>query len=826
MKRTLISLLALLLALPLSFAIPAYPTPIKYTQPDGSVIILQKHGDEFFHWTTDALGRIVEKGADGFYRPSGLSMEALAARAAQAEQQRAMNRAWSSYENPPETNFGDRKVLCIIANFTDSTFVIDNPNQHFTNMLNQPDYSEYGAIGSVRDYYIDNSLNLYRPKFDVYGPVNLSHSSAYYDENGAHLAIMEAYELMKDQINIADYDTDNNGTIDMVLFYYPGHNEAEGGGEESIWPHQSTAYFGTMGGKSFNRYFCTSELRGYIGAEPASIGTTCHEFAHSLGLPDFYDTDYGNSGGQNSYTTGIYDVMSSGSYNDNGRRPPYLNALERNMLGWMDYPEPITSSGNFTLQAVQKNKAYQFESSTPGEYFILESRNGNKWDTAIPSGLLIYHVDKSDRVINGGYTAAMLWGGNKINAYYGHPCFRLIPNTNPPSNWSSFVFPGMNDITSFIPTEWSGNQAPLILSSIAHNGSMSTFTATLTSGRTVYGTVTDTDGNPLAGVEVILTPSVAPFNASPSLLATSRTLTTDASGSFSFELGDGDPDYQILSARKDGYTPSSVNLTLSSLYTRYNIVLLHQGEAEPTGLSKYDTSLSLYDWTLGTGSFAAGVKYTAEELEAAHAVGGLLKSVSFMSSADKQSVSGAYIVVDIEGILSFRRDITSQYEAGKLNTIDISDAGIVIPAGESINIGYGFTDIPSGQYPFSAFCYSDIDRNAFYTCSDFLNRSYWSKVTFGEGQYGELLLSAVVSKTADVDFSTLGISYINVDGGTPKVVVAAGKSLRSTAWYLDGIAVETPPAVSSLATGAHTYMVRLTYYDGSSERVYYDVDIL
>lgn len=89
-----------------------------------------------------------------------------------------------------------------------------------------------------------------------------------------------------------------------------------------------------------------------------------------------------------------------------------------------------------------------------------------------------------------------------------------------------------------------------------------------------------------------------------------------------------------------------------------------------------------------------------------------------------------------------------------------------------------------------------------------------------------MLLSAVVTRTAEVDFSTLGVSYINFDGDTPKVVVAAGKSLRSTAWHLDGVAVETPPAVSSLATGAHTYMVRLTYYDGSSERVYYDIDIL
>ena len=124
--------------------------------PDGTVIVLQKHGDEYFHWTTDASGQVVEKNADGFYRPASMNFQTMAAR---AEELRAQNRVWSSYDNPPETNFGDRKVLCIIANFTDSTFVVDNPQQHFYNMLNQPGYSFNGATGSVRDYFVDNSGN-------------------------------------------------------------------------------------------------------------------------------------------------------------------------------------------------------------------------------------------------------------------------------------------------------------------------------------------------------------------------------------------------------------------------------------------------------------------------------------------------------------------------------------------------------------------------------------------------------------------------------------------------------------------------------------------
>ena len=42
------------------FAIPARRGFIKFTQPDGSVIMLQRHGDEFSNWVTDASGRVMQ----------------------------------------------------------------------------------------------------------------------------------------------------------------------------------------------------------------------------------------------------------------------------------------------------------------------------------------------------------------------------------------------------------------------------------------------------------------------------------------------------------------------------------------------------------------------------------------------------------------------------------------------------------------------------------------------------------------------------------------------------------------------------------------------
>ena len=375
----------------------------------------------------------MEKGPDGFYRPVTLSPAEHQARAARA---RALNPRqmgnWSSVDDHPATNFGYRKILCILAEFKpemasdgttvlfDGKYVLDNPLAHFSEMLNGEGYNYNGAIGSVRDYYVENSMGEYRPQFDVFlCPEPLSHPSSYYDNGKEHEAIMEASAMMSSQIDINQYDTDDDGTIDMVLFYYPGYNEAEGGETWTIWPHQQSGNFGEMGGKLFRRYFCTSELRGNTGEEAAAIGTTCHEFAHSLGLPDFYDVGKAEHGGeiQSRDLTYVYDLMCYGNYNDAGRRPPYLTSLERNMLGWMPTPDAILSGGDYILEGVQDNKAYRVETEVAGEYFLLECRDGSGWDSGVAnSGLVIFHVDQSDRRISGNTTASYLWSNtNNIN---------------------------------------------------------------------------------------------------------------------------------------------------------------------------------------------------------------------------------------------------------------------------------------------------------------------------------------------------------------------------------------------------------------------------
>ena len=829
MKKILFVLLTLFFVVQAAQAVPALRGQYQYKQPDGTVITLENHGDEYYHWTTDGDGNTVELDDKGFYRIVSVSTAEHRARYARARSQ--FRARWSSYDEPFSTNFGDRKILCILAEFLPETepgrdfngeYIVENPQEHFWKMLNEPGYSFDGAIGSVRDYYLENSGNQYRPSFDVFGPVTLSHPESYYDQKGVSKAILEAYELLKDDIVIEDYDTDNDGNLDMVLFYFPGHNEAEHAPSWTIWPHQGTNNYGRMGTKKLVRYFCTSELRGQSGDNVAAIGTTCHEFAHSLGLPDFYAVAIGDGEEENSIQecTYKYDLMCYGNYNDDGRRPPYLTSLERNMLGWMQMPETIVQSGDRTLEGVQNNKAYRIDAQVDGEFFLLECRNGKDWDSATPAnGLVVFHIDQSLRNI-GGVTPAGLWEStNNINSYGGHPCYAIVPSWKHDTQVSNryYAYPGQNSVRTFVPMDWDDNPAGVSLTNIAFDGSKVTFTGTMTVTRQIFGNVTDLDGAPLKDVQVVLSRSVAPFAAAPSVLSTDLVCMTDANGFYSFELADDATEYQVISARKSGYISVAENLTVSSLTTVQDFVLFELGQAPPASLKKYDETQTRYTANLyGPTSIAAGMLYTSEELSNMGAVGAAIEEVSFMVRAAANEP--VYVVVQI-GEERTLVDVSSAYKKNEFVTVDISGENLVIPSGKDVYIAVGLDNIDENSrfYMFS----TPSDIGGCYVLWGLYDGEWESDVFDNHFNFA---VSATLSMRSTSDFAAHGVSYVKLVDGVPQAVSAAGKTVRSVTWYVDEVAVNgTPPAVSTLSSGAHTYKAVLQHYDGTSERVYYDV---
>lgn len=443
MKKLVLGLIALLVSCIYAFAVPAYPGLITTTQPDGSTISFYLRGDENFSFKMTEDGYLIALNADGIFEyaeldaansivPLGVKvsnisnrdwkekkflkkldkvadfqsrMQSIVDDKLQQKRQRDMHRAPAKYPTK-----GSPKSLVILVNFQDVKFTSETALEDFHAMLNQDGYSENGATSSAREYFRESSFGQFDPNFVVVGPYDLPNPMSYYGSNkgsnhdpNAGQMIIHACELADSAgLDFTEFDTDSNKILDNVFVYYAGHNEAEYGGENTVWPHRGNDYKGTtIDGIRLQGYACTSELKGAKGTVQCGIGTFCHEFGHVLELPDFYVTDYSHE----VPTLKSWDIMDNGSYNNGSRTPPTYSAYERFFCGWLT-PEPIDSVlGLHHLEPlITSNKAYIFSdvphnldgySPDPEEFFILENRQRIGIDSlAMPGvGLLVTHID-------------------------------------------------------------------------------------------------------------------------------------------------------------------------------------------------------------------------------------------------------------------------------------------------------------------------------------------------------------------------------------------------------------------------------------------------
>ena len=430
-------------------AVPAKPVVKDSVLADGSVVQMVLRGDEFGHYyepVTDNNVQIID------------SRRQIIERREQAKAKRRVSK-----RAPHQAERG----LVILVEFSDNSFT--KTRQNFYDLLNKEDYNYNGAIGSARDYFSDASNGQYVPQFDVYGPYKLDKEMGYYgqnDKDGLDLhpdqMVVDAVAKLNEaeDIDFADYDTDNNGRIDNIFVYYAGYGENEGAPENAIWPH-AWEVFGeyvtgqlVYDGKRIGGYACTSELQGTRGATMCGIGTFCHEFGHVLGLPDFYVTDYSSS----HKTLGDWDIMDAGAYLNDGNTPPTYSAHERFYLGWLK-PEILKDSGSFELRELQEsNKAYIITSTgehnldggnpNPNTYYLLENRQKTIWDAYLPGhGLMItktvYNEDK--------------WYNNIPNNSKSSQGYDLIeadgkaPNDN--YGKAGDLFPGTSKVVAYSPFE-------------------------------------------------------------------------------------------------------------------------------------------------------------------------------------------------------------------------------------------------------------------------------------------------------------------------------------------------------------------------------------
>lgn len=329
--------------------------------------------------------------------------------------------------------YGKKKSIVILVNFADIAFQEGHDNALVQRIMNKENFREDPYVGSVADYFRDQSNGQFELQFDVYGPVTLSKKRAYYGGNDnygqdSHPAEMvaEAVDLMKDMVpDWHQYDWDGDGYVDQVFLIYAGNSEEDIGIEETIWAHHYYLYYAAYYGDGpgpvkvdknllVDCYACSSELNGDNSL--FGIGPMCHEFSHCLGLPDFYDTSYSGAQGMN-----LWDLMADGAYLINGYHPAGYTSYERWKLGWL---EPIVLENSDTTITDMKSLQEGGESyiiynkGHRKEYFLLENRQFRKWDECLPAqGMLILHVDEN----------AYSWHYNTVNDDYYHQRMTWVP---------------------------------------------------------------------------------------------------------------------------------------------------------------------------------------------------------------------------------------------------------------------------------------------------------------------------------------------------------------------------------------------------------------
>lgn len=840
MRKLFPTLAAILFATLALKAVPAYPGLIKYRQPDGKEISIRLHGDEFYHYATTDKGQVVALDRDGFYRPSARPFRT------ESEFERTSIRARSGngrLQSPVRRNIiseGKKKFLIILVDFPDLKFTTSNVNKSFSNLLNQVGYSKGGATGSVFDYYYENSSGQFEPEFVVAGPYTAEKNYAEYGRNtGAEVSDVDpqgafydaCVKAAADGLDFSAFDNDLDGLVDNVYFFYAGYGEADSGKADTIWPHASAIhkYNFTSNGVRVWSYACSAELRGSTGAM-TGIGTFCHEFGHVLGLPDLYDTDYEKNGTADEVYN--FSLMSRGNYNNDGNSPPYLSFFERSMLDWLKLPG-FAGEGGKSLAPVQDNDGMLTPSSADKEYFIYEYRNGEGWDSYIPygpQGLLIYHLDQSKEHTVGQYSAYELWGINKINCYSSHPCYYLVAPVSNPQNLNDYTLPGPKGITNFSAPDWSKVSTGYTLDNIHPEGGRMVFDLNISKSKTINGRVSDSAGRPLEGVVVSAVQEVDAEQSSSSSGIRLRSLrdaeasatlkvTTGGDGRYSIYIEDAETTRFTLIYSKSRYVDHSESVVVPTAGITRNVVLYNVIEDTSSSLQKYGRPTTVMGFTSADSPYSAtcGMYYSASEL--LPYAGYKLRDIKFQIDGSPAQVD---VFVDFGATRVFTRKVDN-HVSGALCTVDIRDAGILIPTDTDVIIGYAVKDIENTYF-------MSVDNQNNLPGGGYLRYGYFTEGSDNWRKYNNfsfIISAEVVSSVSP--FSGMGIKVIANPAGaagyaagsvfTPTLLNPdAGGSADRIDWYLDGNPVSGDGFVLS-GSGRHTLKAVLIYPDGTSEEI-------
>ena len=507
MRRFITLFLFFFLQIPL-WGIKAVSHPIKVTQPDGSTITILCHGDEFFRYFTTLSGAPITRCPDGYYYYTEFkkSTQAITSKRVSESSIVPLGNSYSKYICPSEyirsireANFREsgmseytctsasndfkRRILVIPVEFENvkfhSTATLTSYLKELTDKIKA--YYEYNIPGSIFDFTIAPKVTLHQKLAYYAANTTDEYEGTMYDSN-IKIMVSDALSQLKGTIPFNSFDSDADGFVDYIHFIHAGMNEAESANPDTFWPQTINLAKSdiTIAGKRISIVSITSELRSSEGEEYAGIGNFCHEMGHFLGLPDFYDVD-NDINGKSKGLWGTTSLMDRGNFNDNGMTPPYLNAIEREVLGTLEYAS-ISNIGTITLLPINlSNQAYRIETSNPGEYFLFECRQSTGNDRFIGgSGMLVYHIDNSLNVVH-GIRASIRWRNNTINSCADHECADIVESMVRAESEKDIFFPGPALVTQITSDSnpglisWNGIPLGLKVTNITLTGNEISF---------------------------------------------------------------------------------------------------------------------------------------------------------------------------------------------------------------------------------------------------------------------------------------------------------------------------------------------------------------
>lgn len=300
-----------------------------------------------------------------------------------------------------QANNGAVRGLTVIVNFQDVQAAISA--EEVDALLNAEGYTRYGNASSVRDYYLKMSNGKLDFSNVVVGPVTLSGTRRSYIDT---LLAEEALALVLESgIDLAQFDSRGDGTLDAVSFFYAGDTLYEGW----LWPHNHFLDWRDPSNSYKTNFYQISSL----GLTPAQmkIGTFCHESGHMLcRFPDLYDygrrdEDEGKSAGM-----GTFCLMSSGNHLGQGKTPSPICAYLRYLAGWAGNETSLNTPGVYVARHGDYGNFLVYRSPRQNEYFLIENRSRRGLDGAlVSSGLAILHCDT---------LGSNEWQGNTSDRHY------------------------------------------------------------------------------------------------------------------------------------------------------------------------------------------------------------------------------------------------------------------------------------------------------------------------------------------------------------------------------------------------------------------------